>query len=115
LVGSYGLSLNGTLANATFAVGLTNSTQYHRGDTVNIKAAYAPSEIVTVTISGKDIPSDIANVSADLAGIASYNWTVPTYAPIGSYALDEIGQRHVGFERAIKSRRIEPHTLRRLD
>ena len=87
LVGSYGLSLNGTLANATFAVGLTNSTQYHRGDTVNIKAAYAPSEIVTVTISGKDIPSDIANVSADLAGIASYNWTVPTYASIGSYAV----------------------------
>lgn len=87
LVGSYGLSLNGTVANATFAVGLTNSTQYHRGDTVNIKAAYAQFEIVTVTISGKDIPSDIANVSADLAGIASYNWTVPPYASIGSYAV----------------------------
>ena len=87
LVGSYGLSLNDTVANATFAVGLINSTQYHRGDTVNIKAVYAQSEIVTVTISGKDIPSDIANVSADLAGIASYNWTVPPYASIGSYAV----------------------------
>jgi hypothetical protein len=87
LVGGYGLSLNGTRANATFAVGLTNSSQYHRGDTVNIKAAYAQSEIVTVTISGKDIPTDIANVSADLAGIASYNWTVPPYASISSYAV----------------------------
>jgi hypothetical protein len=87
LIGSYGLSLNDTVANATFVVGLMNSTQYHRGDTVNIKAAYTQSEIVTVTISGENIPNDIANVSADLAGIASYDWTVPPFASIGSYAV----------------------------
>jgi hypothetical protein len=85
LVGSYTAFFNGTLANSTFSVWLTNSSQYHRSDVVNIQAAYAPNEIATVTIVGTDINS-VANVS-DPTGLISYNWTVPSYALIGSYSV----------------------------
>jgi hypothetical protein len=84
-VGNYGLFLNGTLVNSTFSVSLTDSTQYHRGDTVNIKAEYEPDEIVTLTISGRDV-SNVANLS-DPTGVISYNWTVSQYAAIGSYSV----------------------------
>lgn len=85
LVGIYAVYLNSTLASGNFTLGLTNSTQYHRGETVNVKALYLPSENVTVSIAGKGI-NDVATIS-DPTGLISYNWTVPTYASIGSYAV----------------------------
>ena len=89
-VGDYGLHLNGTLANATFSVGLINSTQYHRGEMVNVKAQYEPSENVTVTISGKNI-NNAADLTADpTTGVISYDWLVPQYTDIGSYSVTVI-------------------------
>ena len=85
LVGVYVVYLNGTLASGNFAVGLTNSTQYHRGETVNVKALYLPGENVTVSIAGKGINNG-ATIS-DPTGLISFNWSVPTYASIGSYAV----------------------------
>jgi hypothetical protein len=88
LTGSYTVFFNGTLANSTFSVWLTNSSQYHRSDVVNIQAAYTPNEMATITIVGTDIDS-VANAS-DPTGLISYNWTVPSYALIGSYSISVI-------------------------
>jgi hypothetical protein len=88
LVGSYMVFFNGTLANCTFSVWLTNSSQYHRSDVVNIQAAYLPNEIATITILGTNINS-VANAS-DPSGFISYNWTVPSYILIGSYSVTVI-------------------------
>jgi sulfur carrier protein ThiS len=89
-VGDYGLHLNGTLVNATFSIGLTNSSEYHRGDVVNIKAEYEQNEIVTVTVSGKNV-NNAANLTADpTTGVVSYDWTVPQFADIGSYSVTVI-------------------------
>lgn len=86
-IGDYGLHLNGTLANATLNVALTNSTEYHRGESVNVKAEYEPSENVTVTISGKNV-NNAANLTADpTTGVVNYDWLVPQYTDIGSYSV----------------------------
>jgi hypothetical protein len=89
-VGDYGVSLNLSVATQSFFVGLTNSTQYHRMEAVNIKAIYAQNETVTLTVSGKDIfgkdIQDPVNVTADSAGVVDYsNWTVPVSASAGTY------------------------------
>jgi hypothetical protein len=82
-VGNYVATFNATLSNSTFTVGLTNATQYHRNDIVNIKAAYGPEELVTLSINGGDI--SLAINTTDPSGLVSYNWTVPANALIGSY------------------------------
>ena len=87
-VGSYSISLNTTISNMTFFVGLTNSTEYHRGQTVDIKAAYKQNENVTLTVTGKDVPSSL-NLTADNLGVVHQtNFTVPTNASIGSYTVN---------------------------
>jgi hypothetical protein len=87
--GQYLVFFNDTSVNATFFVGLTNSTEYHRGQIVNVRAVYTPSENVTVTISGNGI-FNTENVTADNStGLIHYtNWTVPSNAPIGSYTVN---------------------------
>jgi hypothetical protein len=82
-VGNYVAFFNSTLANSTFTVGLTNATKYHRYQTVNIKAAYGPDELVTVNINGGEI--SLASNTTDPSGLINYNWTVPANALIGSY------------------------------
>jgi hypothetical protein len=97
-VGNYTVSLissNLTVATSTFLVGLTNSTEYHRMQAVNIKAVYAQNENVTLTVSGKDV-SDSVNLTANSAGLIDYsNWTVPVSATVGTYNVNEIGRAHV--------------------
>lgn len=87
-VGSYAVFFNSTLANNTFLVGLTNATEYHRSQTVNVKASYGSDELVTLTIIGKDV-SQTVNLT-DPSGLISYNWTVPANAAIGSYAVKAV-------------------------
>jgi hypothetical protein len=82
-VGNYVAFFNSTLANSTFTVGLTNATKYHRLQTVNIKAAYGPDELVTLNINGGEI--SLATNTTDPSGLINYNWTVPANALIGSY------------------------------
>lgn len=82
-VGNYVAIFNTTLSNSTFAVGLTNATEYHRNQIVNIKAAYGPEELVTLNINGGEI--SLAINTTDPSGLVSYNWTVPANALIGSY------------------------------
>lgn len=89
-VGDYGVSFNLSDVTQSFFVGLTNSTQFHRMETVNIKAIYAQNENVTLTVSGEDIYGkaiyDAVNVTADSDGVIDYsNWTVPVNASVGTY------------------------------
>jgi hypothetical protein len=79
-VGSYNVSLDVSTAESTFFMGLTNSTEYHRNQAVNIRALYAPDENVTLTVSGNNV-QDAVNLTADSEGVIDYsNWTVPANA-----------------------------------
>jgi hypothetical protein len=84
-VGNYAVLFNTTIGYETFSVGLTNSTEYHRNETVNVRAVYAPNENVTVTIAGKGI-NDSANLT-EPSGLINYNWIVPMNASIGNYTV----------------------------
>jgi hypothetical protein len=87
LVGNYNVFFNTTLSTGAFSVGLMNSTEYHRTQTVDIKAVYKQDENVTLTIAGKDVLQSL-NLTADSTGIVHYtNFTVPSNASIGSYML----------------------------
>jgi len=88
LTGEYKILLNTTLATQPFSIGLTNCTEYHRFQTVDIKAVYKPNENVTLAISGKDV-DHYENVTATLDGIIHYkNWTVPSNASMGIYTVN---------------------------
>jgi hypothetical protein len=85
--GTYTVSFNGTLASDTFFIGLTDSAEYHRRQTVDIKAVYAPYENVTLTIVGENVHYS-KNLTADSEGIVHYNeWSIPENATIGSYRV----------------------------
>ncbi len=88
--GTYAVSFNETLDIDTFFIGLTDRTEYHRFQQVNIKAAgYTPSENVTVTILfGAEIVYLEDNVTADEGGIIQANWVVPSNASMGTYAVN---------------------------
>jgi hypothetical protein len=87
LVGNYGASFNDTLATGAFHVGLTNTTEYHRLQPVDVKAVYKPNENVTLTITGKDVYSSF-NLTADPTGIVhSADFSIPSNASIGSYKV----------------------------
>lgn len=63
-----------------FFIGLTNASEYHRGDVVNIKAVdYPLYENVTITLKfgNETLLEDTYNV-AD--GTVTYDWVVPDYA-----------------------------------
>lgn len=86
--GTYTAFFNSTVANTTFPVQLVNATQYHRNQTVNIKALYGPSELVTLAITGNNI--NFQTNTSDPTGLINYNWTVPTTAAVGSYNVEVV-------------------------
>jgi hypothetical protein len=88
LVGNYNVFFNDSLSTGAFSIGLTNSTEYHRTQMVDIKAAYTQDENVTLTITGNDVLQSL-NLTADSMGIVHYtNFTVPSNASIGSYMVN---------------------------
>jgi hypothetical protein len=72
-----------------FFIELTNSSEYHRGDIVNIKAVdyYPPNENITVTIKLGDTLIDSINWTA-IDGVVNVDWPVPLNATIGNYNLN---------------------------
>jgi len=88
-VGEYRIFFNTTLAQETFFIGLTNSTEYHRYQIVDIKASgYLPSENVTLTITGQDLHHS-TNLTADSEGLIHYtNFSMPFNASIGTYKIN---------------------------
>jgi len=122
---------NGTEVQATetFFVGLTNSSRYHRGDSVDIKAVdYPPDQNVTINISGVDISySEILEnaTAAGADGVVHYtNWAVPQNATIGNYTLSitpvpssktKVNDTQIfevpGFKTEIFTRNLANHTV----
>jgi hypothetical protein len=85
--GTYSVYFNDTLATEAFFIGLTNSSQYHRHEAVDLKAVYSSNESVTVVIRGTIIYYSTTS-QADSNGLVHYvNSTILSEAPIGTYTV----------------------------
>jgi hypothetical protein len=78
------------LATDQFFVGFTDSSQYHRDQSVAIRAiGYQPNENATISIistnTGASVYSETVTTSSE--GIITSNWTVPSNALIGDYNI----------------------------
>jgi len=89
LVGNYTISANVTATTPTFIVGLTNSTEYHRMQTVNVMATgYASNETVTLNITGTNVQY-FAPLTATPSGEINFSgFAVPTNATVGTYTVN---------------------------
>jgi len=90
--GSYQAYLNKTqlLAADQFFVGFTDLSEYHRSQSVTIRAiGYQSDENATITITyaktGANVHSE--KVTASSEGIINANWTVPSDALIGDHNI----------------------------
>jgi len=87
-VGTYRVTVNQTIANATFMVGLTDATEYKRLETVHIRGSgYRLNETVTVSIAfgSEDVHKE--NRSANSKGVLESQWKIPANASLGAYAV----------------------------
>lgn len=86
--GTYNIAFNGTLKTGNFTVGLTNATEYHRFQVVNIRAANYTQlnecAWVNITFAGGIIFSE--NVSA-VGGVIEASWEIPDNASMGLYTV----------------------------
>jgi hypothetical protein len=84
-------NLTESLASNQFSIGLTNLTQYHRGQTVKIRAiGYQSNGTAIVTV--KNVESGASLYTIDVAptneGIVATDWAVPSDAAIGDYEIN---------------------------
>lgn len=70
--GQYAFSFNGTLATTSSFVGLTNSSQYHRDQALDVKAVYAPGENVTLLINGNNLNYSQSIIADNVTGTVHY-------------------------------------------
>jgi hypothetical protein len=87
--GQYNVSFNSTLGNTTFFLGLTNQSEYHRNQALNITATYTPGENVTLALTSTNLNYS-ENLTADNAtGMVHYvNSTILSNASIGVYTVN---------------------------
>jgi len=90
--GSYQVYFNETqlLAEDQFFVGFTDSSEYHRGQSVAILAiGYQPDENATISIKYAKTSAIVHSetVIASSEGIINSSWTVPSDALIGDYDI----------------------------
>jgi len=90
--GSYQVYFNETqlLAENQFFVGFTDSSDYHRGQSVAIHAiGYQSGENATISIKYAENSASIhsGKVTASSEGIIDSSWTVPSDALIGDYNI----------------------------
>ncbi len=90
--GSYQVNFNGTqlLATDQFFVSFTDLSEYHRNQSVTIRAiGYQPDENATITITyaktGVSVHSKAVTASSE--GIINSTWAVPSDALIGDYNI----------------------------
>jgi hypothetical protein len=98
--GTYNVYLNKTLllAQDDFFVGFTDLSEYHRGQTTNIRAiGYQPNDTATISIkyvqTGVEVHSETVTASSE--GIINSIWTVPSDAVIGEYNVTITPQNEV--------------------
>jgi hypothetical protein len=85
--GSYTIYFNQStsLAQNQFSVGFLDSTTYHRGQTVTIRATgYQPNQAATLSITSVTTNLDSESVTASADGIISTTWVVSSNAAIGN-------------------------------
>ena len=87
--GSYSVTFNQSLATTNFDVNILDSSTYHKGQTVNIRATgYQPDQTASLTITsatGQTLQS--AEVTASSEGVISSTWVVSSAASIGDYTV----------------------------
>jgi hypothetical protein len=79
-----------SLAQSQFTVNFIDSTTYHRGQTVNVRATgYQPNEPATVTITSAKSGSTLGTVSATASntGVITTSWVVSSDADVGDYSI----------------------------
>jgi hypothetical protein len=79
-----------SLAQNVLAVNFIDSTSYHRGQTVNVRATdYAANEAATLTITNVNSGTTIytAPVIASAIGVITANWVVSSNAAVGDYTI----------------------------
>ena len=80
-----------SIAQSTFTVNFIDSTTYHRGQTVNIRATgYAPNEPAAITITSVtsgSTPLDTFSATASADGIITATWVVSSKADVGDYTI----------------------------
>jgi len=84
-------NLTESLASGQFQVGFTDLNQYHRGQTVKIRAiGYQSNDTAIVTIKNMESGAAMRNVDVTPtnAGIVVIDWIVPSNAAIGSYEVN---------------------------
>ena len=86
--GIYSLNFNQSLAQSQFSVGFLDSSTYHRGQAVTIRAVgYVSGETATLSVSsassGTNLDSESVTAGAD--GVISKTWLVPSGATVGNY------------------------------
>jgi hypothetical protein len=87
--GTYKVYFNQTPAYDMFFIGLTDRTEYHRGDTVKIKAVdywefNGNNVSITIKLGDETIHNGTCQVSN---GTVEYNWHVPEWVLVGNYSL----------------------------
>ncbi|MBN1244569.1 carboxypeptidase regulatory-like domain-containing protein [Candidatus Bathyarchaeota archaeon] len=90
--GSYRVYFNETqlLAEDQFFVGFTDSSEYHRGQSVAIRAiGHQPDENATISVKYAETSAIVHSetVTASSEGIINSSWTVPSDALIGDYNI----------------------------
>lgn len=95
--GAYNVYFNQSqsLAQSTFSVNFIDSTTYHRGQTVIVRATgYQPNEPATLTVTSvkSGSPLETASVTASADGVISTNWVVSSDADIGDYTIKIVPQ-----------------------
>ncbi|UCB60449.1 MAG: carboxypeptidase regulatory-like domain-containing protein [Candidatus Bathyarchaeota archaeon] len=79
------------LAEGAFTIGLTNSKEYHRFQTVNVQALnYTPTDILRIRITHQDDPvfeSNFDNATGPQGKITA-NWAIPANASLGLYKAE---------------------------
>jgi len=90
-VGAYAISApdNSSVSPIGFIVGLTNSTDYHRFDTVNIMAAgYASNETVSLNVTGANVQYTVP-LTASPSGVINFSgFVVPMNATVSTYTVN---------------------------
>jgi hypothetical protein len=91
-VGTYNIYFNqsGALAQNQFTVNFIDSTTYHRGQTVNIRAtAYKPDQTATITITSVKTSAVLATIPATATsdGVITGSWVVSSDVAIGDYTV----------------------------
>ena len=90
--GSYSAYFNktGSLAKSDFSVSFLDSTTYHRGQTVSIRAVgYQPNQAATINVASNSSGTalDSMSVTALADGVITKTWVVPANAAIGDYKV----------------------------